>query len=62
MRGKQVQWQSFLRKNGLLTAPAEFAVVVTRIATFLERVITAARGGETLILAWPPGGPWAPVS
>jgi hypothetical protein len=61
-RDKRVQWQGFLRKNGLLSAPEELGVIVTRIATFLGPVITTARSGEPLTLAWPPGGPWTPAS
>jgi hypothetical protein len=61
IRGKQVQWQGFLRKNRL-AAPEELGVVVARIATFLGPAIAAARNGMPLPLAWPPGGPWAPVS
>lgn len=56
--GKQVQWQSFLRKNGLTSAPSELGDVVFPLATFLEPVIAAARQGRALKLEWGPGGPW----
>jgi hypothetical protein len=61
IRGKQVQWQGFLRKNGLKSAPAELSEIVARIATFLAPVITAARSDVALKLAWSPGGPWKGV-
>jgi hypothetical protein len=62
MREKQVMWQSFLRKNGLMSAPAKLGEIVARIATFLGPVITAARSDVPLKLAWPPGGPWKGMS
>ena len=60
--GKQVQWQGFLRKNDLLSAPEELSAIIARISTFLEPAITAARSNLTLDLAWPPGGPWKAAS
>jgi hypothetical protein len=62
IHGKQVQWQGFLRKNGLKSPPAELGEVVERIATFLGPVITAARSDASLKLAWQPGGPWREMS
>jgi hypothetical protein len=58
IRAKQTQWKGFLGKSGLSAAPAQLSDVVVRIATFLEQIITAARGSTTLKLAWIPGGPW----
>jgi len=58
IRGKQTQWQGFLRKNALTAPPTELGTVVARIATFLEPAITAARSDIPLKLAWTPGGPW----
>lgn len=60
--GKQVQWQGFLRKNGLLSAPEELSAIIARISTFLEPAITAARSNLSPDLAWPPGGPWKATS
>ena len=59
---KQMQWQGFLGKSGLNSAPAHLSDVVVRIAAFLEPIITAARGSATLNLAWIPGGPWVESS
>jgi hypothetical protein len=58
IRAKQTQWQGFLGKSGLNSAPTQLSDVVARIAAFLEPIITAARGSVTLKLAWLPGGPW----
>ena len=58
IRGKQEQWNAFLRKNGLELAPLELSAAVSRIATFLESVIAAARNDATLARFWAPGGPW----
>jgi Nucleotidyl transferase AbiEii toxin, Type IV TA system len=59
IREKQVQWQGFLHRNGVLTAPPELATVVAGIAVFLEPVIAAARRGRALRSAWSAGGPWS---
>ena len=58
IHGKQVQWQGFLRKNGLKSAPAELGDVVACIAMFLDPVIAAARDEAPPKLTWQPGGPW----
>lgn len=61
MQAKQSQWQGFMRKNGLTSAPADLGQTIERVATFLEPVITAARRDAPLALAWQPGGPWKRV-
>jgi predicted nucleotidyltransferase component of viral defense system len=58
IHAKQMQWQGFLGKSGLNSAPPQLSDVVVRIAAFLEPIITAARGRAMLKLAWIPGGPW----
>ena len=58
MREKQSQWQGFMRKNGLTSAPADLGQTIERLATFLEPVLGAARADVPLTLTWPPGGPW----
>lgn len=58
LRNKQVQWQGFLRKNGLSSAPVEFGEVVARLAEFLTPVIAAARRNASFGDTWRPGGPW----
>jgi len=55
---KRMQWQGFLRRNGLSSAPDEFGAVVTRLTEFLAPVIAAARLPASFRDTWPPGGPW----
>jgi predicted nucleotidyltransferase component of viral defense system len=62
IHAKQMQWQGFLGKSGLNSAPPQLSDVVVRIAAFLEPIITAARGSAMLKLAWIPGGPWVESS
>ena len=62
VRGKREQWNAFLRKNGLTSSPSELKAVVSRIATFLEPVIVAARRDEPGGLSWAEGGPWEETS
>ncbi len=59
---KQTQWQGFLGKSGISSAPAQLRDVVIRITAFLEPIIIEARGSATLKLAWIPGGPWVETS
>ena len=44
---KQEQWQGFLRKNRLVSVPAELTEVIAFLAGFLEPVICAARRART---------------
>jgi hypothetical protein len=55
---KQVQWQGFLRKSGVRSAPAEFAQVVARLAAFLDPIIAAARDNLLFTRRWTPSGNW----
>lgn len=55
---KRSQWQAFLRRNRLLSAPADLTRVIAEIAAFLGPVITAARDEKAPGGSWPPGGPW----
>ncbi|MHB8837515.1 MAG: hypothetical protein ACYC7F_01025 [Gemmatimonadaceae bacterium] len=59
IREKQLQWQGFLRRSGVLVAPQELASVVAGTAAFLEPVIEAARRGSALRATWLAGGPWS---
>jgi predicted nucleotidyltransferase component of viral defense system len=58
MKDKQLQWQGFIRKNALTSAPADLGQTIERLATFLGPVIDAARIDAPLASAWPPAGPW----
>lgn len=57
---KLAQWQGFLTKSRVSSAPREFDQVVTAIARFLEPVIGAACAGASFNMTWPPGGAWLP--
>jgi hypothetical protein len=54
--GMQGQWQGFLRKNGLSSAPLELGEVIGRIATFLGPALAAARDAPPREGTWPRGG------
>lgn len=62
IRAKQTQWQAFLGKSALSSAPTQLSDVVLRIAEFLGPITKAARGSATLKLAWIAGGPWVESS
>lgn len=57
---KLTQWQGFLTKSGVSSAPREFDQVITTIAGFLGPVIGAARAGTSFNMTWAPGGAWLP--
>ncbi len=59
---KQAQWQGFLSKNWLESAPAQLRDVLDAIATFIGPVIAAARDGAATGRTWTPGGPWRDLS
>lgn len=54
-RAKQTQWAGFRRRNLLTSAPADFAEVVGRIATFLQPVAAAAKAAAPFPLHWTSG-------
>jgi len=59
---KQRQWTAFAEKlGGAISAkkPPSLKVVIHDLRTFLVPPLRAARRGEPLGAAWPPGGPWA---
>ncbi|HUK01558.1 MAG TPA: nucleotidyl transferase AbiEii/AbiGii toxin family protein [Steroidobacteraceae bacterium] len=55
---KEIQWQGFLRKNGVRSAPTNFGEVIARIAVFLEPIIAAARDNLPYPRRWTPSGSW----
>lgn len=62
MKDKQVQWQGFMRKNGLTSAPFDLRQTIERLAAFLGPVINAARADGRVEAAWPAAGPWKATS
>ena len=55
---KQTQWQVFVRKSRLQTAPASFAEVVEAISGFLGPVAGAIANGKVFHGNWKATGPW----
>ena len=55
---KQTQWQGFVRKSRLQTAPASFVEVVEAISDFLGPVAGAIANDEILDGSWKAPGPW----
>lgn len=60
MREKQIQWQAFLKKNGLRSAPEDLGQITNRLANFLGPIIRAARAKEVYKEYWNQGGLWTP--
>lgn len=57
---KRAQWDAFLRKNRLTTAPKDLETVLAILAQFLGPVFDAAARAGDFRFVWKPGGPWAP--
>ena len=56
---KQAQWQAFLNRT-VLQEPCEqdLRVVVSKLAEFLTKPLSAVRTGGPFVKRWPAGGPW----
>ena len=52
---KQIQWKAFLRKTSSVKAPADFALVISRIAEFLIPVLFSS---NTSFIHWLPDKGW----
>ena len=59
-RDKQMQWEAFVKKGDIVSAPIDLHLVVERVAAFLLPVIrgTGDRSGHKV--HWEPEGPWTP--
>jgi hypothetical protein len=57
-RGKQTQWNAFVRRTKLESVAAALGSVVPDIRRFLEAPVSAASRGERLNAVWENGGPW----
>jgi len=55
---KAAQWRSYLEKNGLSGAPANFADVGERLRLFISPVWTALGERHRFTLTWSPEGTW----
>lgn len=57
-KGKQVQWQAFIRKAQLASAPEDFETVAAAIRVFLGPVVVALAEGRAFREEWKAHGPW----
>ena len=58
IEGKRAQWNGFVQRNRLMSAPASLDVVIERVASFIGPLLAAAERGERFTAVWPAGGPW----
>jgi hypothetical protein len=58
IEGKRAQWNGFIQRNRLMSAPASLDVVIERVAFFIGPLLAAAERGERFTATWPAGGPW----
>lgn len=54
------RWGFFTTRNVLAQVPGSFGEIITALRDFLMPAIGLARGSESSLTAWPPGGPWKP--
>ena len=52
---KQIQWKAFIRKASSVKAPADFSIVISRIAEFLIPVLFPS---NTSFIRWLPDKGW----
>ena len=55
---KAKQWDAFLRRTAIESAPSEFSAVVGQISIFLGPPAKAVADGTAFRKSWKPGGPW----
>ncbi|MBI3049220.1 MAG: nucleotidyl transferase AbiEii/AbiGii toxin family protein [Acidobacteria bacterium] len=58
---KTVQWRTYIDRNRLPGAPADFDVVGETLRAFLGPIWHALAGNEAHGSTWNPGGPWTTV-
>jgi Nucleotidyl transferase AbiEii toxin, Type IV TA system len=55
---KQRQWNAFLKRSHLTTAPDQFGDVARRVQRFLHPIAHTLKVGKSASLRWPARGPW----
>lgn len=55
---RATQWRSYLERNRLPSAPANFGVVGSALQTFLTPPLESLVEGARFAREWPAGGPW----
>ncbi|HJZ12398.1 MAG TPA: nucleotidyl transferase AbiEii/AbiGii toxin family protein [Acidobacteriota bacterium] len=57
---KQAQWQGFIRKNRIASAPADLHVIIETVGRFLGPVTVALANKQSFEKLWKAPGPWIP--
>ncbi len=60
--GNQAQWQAFLRRTGIRSAPASLLEVIRILQRCLLPLINTGTPGRRFNAVWKPGGPWSSKS
>jgi predicted nucleotidyltransferase component of viral defense system len=55
---KAKQWEAFLKRTAIESAPSQFSAVVEQISVFLGPPAEAIAKGTAFSKSWRPGGPW----
>jgi predicted nucleotidyltransferase component of viral defense system len=55
---RATQWEAFLRRTAVESAPLQFSAVVGQISIFLGPPAEAVAAGAAFGRSWKPGGPW----
>lgn len=55
---KRTQWEAFRRRSRLGDLNVTLSQVAVEIWSFVQPVTDSLRGGKSLDMTWPPGGPW----
>jgi hypothetical protein len=56
--GRAAQWRTYVNRNRLVDAQADFIQVGDRLIAFLQPIWAGLRSGAAPEGNWPPGGPW----
>ena len=57
-KSKATQWEAFLRRTAIESAPLQFSAVIEQISVFLGPPAEAVANGTAFNKSWPAGGPW----
>jgi predicted nucleotidyltransferase component of viral defense system len=57
-KSRATQWEAFLRRTAIESAPSQFGAVVEQISVFLSPPAEAVANGTAFNKSWPAGGSW----
>jgi predicted nucleotidyltransferase component of viral defense system len=57
-KSKATQWEAFLKRTAIESAPSQFSAVVEQISVFLGPPAEAVANGTAFGKSWRSGGPW----